>query len=392
MGYSKSEEIAMSRQQTEGYSSATTAKARSAPEVVVGSSTAGTGVSSCSWKRGVRLRHAGIVIMIGLLLTACGSSSPGSSSNTRSVPTTFTTSSTGALDTCLVGTWIDRGESDTLSYKGTPLIMDGLAGKTVTFSPSGTEVVSFARATPLQGSVGGSIYTVTERGIISATVGSSAKILSFSNIDYTDFTETATLGGTATSPPEPPPPTPDRYTCSSTTMSLSGVGSHSTFRRSSALAPSVATTTSSSTTKPVPVASSSSSTGASAIPDLFVSTAAIPPPGELFAWPKFPTTIQRNDNAWISGITWSAKPQSASGSGILYTDLSCSGPAASCPPTAEGTITFSATMPETCIVVFTNPSSGAQQSEQTYVYDHLQYTWVSGSRAGQTFPLPSPCT
>jgi hypothetical protein len=49
-------------------------------------------------------------------------------------------------------------------------------------------------------------------------------------------------------------------------------------------------------------------------------------------------------------------------------------------------------MPETCIVVFTNPSSGAQQSEQTYVYDHLQYTWVSGSRAGQTFPLPSPCT
>ena len=256
MGYSKSEEIAMSRQQTEGYSSATTAKARSAPEVVVGSSTAGTGVSSCSWKRGVRLRHAGIVIMIGLLLTACGSSSPGSSSNTRSVPTTFTTSSTGALDTCLVGTWIDRGESDTLSYKGTPLIMDGLAGKTVTFSPSGTEVVSFARATPLQGSVGGSIYTVTERGIISATVGSSAKILSFSNIDYTDFTETATLGGTATSPPEPPPPTPDRYTCSSTTMSLSGVGSHSTFRRSSALAPSVATTTSSSTTKPVPVASS----------------------------------------------------------------------------------------------------------------------------------------
>lgn len=384
--------VAMAQLRTEGYGSATTTMARSAPEILVGSSTAGTGADIGSRKLCVRLWHAGMLLMIGLILGACGGSSPGSSSNARSVPTTSATSSTGALDACLVGTWIDRGESDTLSYNGTPLVMNGLVGKTVTFSPSDTETVSFSRATPLQGSVGGSIYVVTERGTISAIVSSNANVLSLSDVNYTNFTETATLGGTTTSPPEPPPPTPDRYTCNSTTMSLTGVGSHSTFRRSSAPASSLATTTSSSTAGSVPVPSSPSPTPVSTIPDLFVSTAATPPPGELFAWPKFPTTIQRNDNDWISGITWSAGPQSASGTGIHYTDLSCSGPAASCPPTAEGTVKFSATTPETCIVVFTNPSSGAQQSKQAYVYDHLQYTQVTGSQADQTFSLPSPCT
>ncbi len=126
--------------------------------------------------------------------------------------------------------------------------------------------------------------------------------------------------------------------------------------------------------------------------DLFVSTAAVPPPGELFVWPAFPTRIQRDDNDWISGITWSASPQGASGRGTFFTDLSCSGPAANCPPKAEAAVELRATVPETCIVTFTNPSTGAQQSEQAVVYDHLQYTELSGSQSDQTVTLPSPCS
>ncbi len=313
-----------------------------------------------------------MVPVIGLLLGACGGSSPGSA------PTTSTARGTAAIDHCLVGTWIDRGESDTLSYKGTPVVMGGLAGKTVTVSPGGTETVGFARAAPLHGSVGTSTYTVTESGTITDHVRSSAGVLTFSDVNYTGFSETATLGAAAASPPEPPPPKPNRYTCSATTMSLSGAGLHATFSRSSSV--------------PAPVASSPPPTAASGIPDLFVYTAAIPPPGELFVWPEFPTRIEIDDNGWISGISWSAGSQSASGTGTLYTDLSCSGPAASCPPVAEGSVILNATAPDTCTVSFFNPSTGLQQSEQADVYDGLQYTEVSGSQSGQTVTLPSPCS
>ena len=280
-----------------------------------------------------RIGGIGMLAAVGLLLGACGGSSLGSAR------TTSTARSVAALDPCLVGTWIDRGESDALSYKGTPVVMDGLAGKTVTISPGGTETVGFARAAPLRGSLGTSTYTVTESGTITDHVRSSAGALTVSNLSYTGLSETAALGEATASPPELLPPTPDHYTCSATTMSLSGARLHATFSRSSS--------------SPAPSAASS-------IPDLFVYTAAIPPPGELFAWPKFPTKIQQDDNDWISGITWSARPQSASGSGTFYTDLSCSGPAAGCPPVAEGTVELSATLPETCTVTFADPSTGAQ--------------------------------
>ena len=125
---------------------------------------------------------------------------------------------------------------------------------------------------------------------------------------------------------------------------------------------------------------------------MFVYTAAIPPPGELYVWPAFPTRIQRDDNDWISGITWSTDPLNASGRGTFYTDLSCSGPAASCPPKAEGTVEFAATTPETCTVSYTNPSTGAKQAEHADVYDYLQYSMLSGPQSGQTVTLPSPCT
>ena len=208
----------------------------------------GAGGTSHQLETAGRACRIGGLLVIGLLLGACSQSSPRSSASgsapapmaptTPTTPTTSATSvtsvtsGTGALSRCLVGTWIDRGESDTLSYEGTSVAMVGLAGTTVTFSPNGAETVKFAGAVPLRGSVDGSTYAVTERGTISALASSSAGIVSFADVNYTDFSETATLGAATVSPPEPAPPTPDHYTCSATTMSLSGDGAHATFTRS----------------------------------------------------------------------------------------------------------------------------------------------------------------
>ncbi len=152
------------------------------------------------------------------------------------------------------------------------------------------------------------------------------------------------------------------------------------------------TSINSSSSVPAPVKSSSAPITAPVIPDLFVYTATIPPPGELFVWPGFPTMIEMDDNDWISGITWSANPQMALGSGTFYTNLSCSGPAAGCPPTAEGTVKFHATSPKTCTVHFFDQSTGVQQSEQALVFDHLQYAVTSGSMIGKIYTFSSPCS
>ncbi len=152
------------------------------------------------------------------------------------------------------------------------------------------------------------------------------------------------------------------------------------------------TTTSMVPATAAPTTTSSPPATAPSVPDLFVSTGATPPPGELYTWPHFPSSIQLNDNNWISGMSWSAGSQSASASGTYYTDLSCNGPAASCPPAAEGTVEFSATQRETCTVHYADPSTDSQESTQATVFDHLQYAQVSGSQAGQTYSFPSPCS
>lgn len=336
------------------------------------------------WCTGVPLRFG---LVIGLLVAACGGSTPTSSpgSSAPSVPTTSSASASGAVAPCLIGSWIDRGESDTQSYRGTSVVMNGLVGKTIVISQEGGETIGLAHATPLQGQVDGSSYVITEIGTITDRVSTRGGVLSFSDVNYTSYSATASFGGASAFPPQPPPPLPERYSCGATTLTLSGSGVHATFTRSTSSAPA-SSSTSSSLTVPAPSTSASRVT-----PDLFVSTAAIPPPGELFVWPNFPTTIARDDNDWMAGITWSAGLQSASGSGTLFTDLSCSGSAAACPPTAEGTVEFSATLPETCIVTFVNPSTGVQESERAHVYGHLQYTEERGPQPGQVVVLPSPC-
>ncbi len=134
---------------------------------------------------------------------------------------------------------------------------------------------------------------------------------------------------------------------------------------------------------------STPSSTVSATPDLFVSNAMT---DALYTWPGFPATIYLDDNDWISGITWSGGPQSSSGRGTFYTNLSCGAPAASCPPTAEGTFELSATEPETCTVTVTDPQTGNRQPEQAYVYNKLQYRELSGPQPGKVVDFNPACS
>ncbi len=102
--------------------------------------------------------------------------------------------------------------------------------------------------------------------------------------------------------------------------------------------------------------------------------------------------IELEGDSRISGITWSASPQSASGGGTLFANPSCRGSAANCPAALEGTVTFRAARPETCTVTFRDPFTGAQQSEPVLVFDHLWYTVTSGPTKGTLHSFSSPCS
>lgn len=313
------------------------------------------------------------LVAAALSLGACASPSPrtapSTTASTAVSPTASTAALSGGLDSCLLGTWVDQGESDTFRVEGRLVTLTGLENEVVTISADGALTASFAHAAPLRGLLGTSVYVVTDLGTTTESVSSSAGVLSFSDVNDTAFSETASLAGSPTSPPQPPPPVPDRYACSATTLSLSGPFVHATFRRSS---PGSATST------------------AAAIPDLFVETAAIPPPGALYAWPEYPTLVEMDDNDWIGSITWRASSTAASGTGRFFTDLSCNGPAASCPPTVVGAVLLSASEPTTCTVTFAVEGSGVVRSEQVLVFDRLEDTLTTPTGTS-THVFPSPC-
>ena len=153
--------------------------------------------------------------------------------------------------------------------------------------------------------------------------------------------------------------------------------------------PSPATTT----TLPI----SSAPVPAPTTPDLFVSTAATPPPGQLYSWPDYPTTISLDNSSWIggssptAGISWRATPSAASGSATSWSSACTGKPGNSCAH-AIGTVELSADQPQVCAVTFENPTTGATQARKVEVFSHFQYHFTSGASAGSTYDFPSPCS
>jgi len=124
-------------------------------------------------------------------------------------------------------------------------------------------------------------------------------------------------------------------------------------------------------------------------PHLFVSTPAIPPPGWLYAWPKFPTLIGLDDNDWISVRSWTVHATSATARGSLDSNLYCANkPAASCPTKAVATIELTASHPKTCTVHYEIEASGDHESTRVLVYGNLSYV---SSTTHRRVSLKSPC-
>ncbi len=158
---------------------------------------------------------------------------------------------------------------------------------------------------------------------------------------------------------------------------------------SASLAPSATTTAPPASTT---VAPPTTTPPGSATPDLFVSTAVIPPPGELYNWPSYPKVIQIDSDTWIGGgsasasIPWVASPASATASATTWSSSCSPNPGNNCTH-SEGPTAVSANQPMRCTVDYFDPSTGTTRASTVLVFDHLQYT----PTGGKTVVLADPC-
>ena len=135
------------------------------------------------------------------------------------------------VDPCIVGTWREVGEQDTVTLNGASGTVTGDRGRLLEFSPKGTETVSYAHASAIKGLVGGAEYVLAERGYIVFTFSASGGTLAFYSADYKHLNSSATWGERRLELRYSGPPAPDRYTCNRTSLTQSARGYHATFAR-----------------------------------------------------------------------------------------------------------------------------------------------------------------
>ncbi len=129
-------------------------------------------------------------------------------------------------------------------------------------------------------------------------------------------------------------------------------------------------------------------TTAPASPALYVSTGVMP--GSLFAWPSFPARISYDNHDFMAQLRWTrASPASASGVGTLHVDM-CN------PDCAAGSyhsyrIVLTASRPESCVVRLYDVSTGAERTQQAYVYVMLKAQITSGGSPPLVPSFPPAC-
>jgi len=130
-------------------------------------------------------------------------------------------------------------------------------------------------------------------------------------------------------------------------------------------------------------------TTAPASPSLYVSTGMMP--GSLYAWPGFPARISYDNHDFMAQLRWTrASPASASGVGTFHVDM-CS------PDCAAGSyhsygIALTASRPESCVVRLHDVSTGAERTQQAYVYVRLKAQIISGGSPPLVPSFPPACS
>ena len=181
-------------------------------------------------------------LVICLIATSCLMSSSGiASGTTLEVGRAPTRQHSGpqivkaTFDHCLVGTWIESSETDTLVFRGTLVTMHGLAHRTLVFARTGRETVAYTASTPLVGTYRGLSYQIKLSGTIVYTDSTSAGVLSFARPNYLSFVIRGTLGSRIVSYAKPngAAPGPVRYVCTATMLRQNAHDYSAIFVRSS---------------------------------------------------------------------------------------------------------------------------------------------------------------
>ncbi len=141
----------------------------------------------------------------------------------------------GPFDQCLVGTWSESSETDTLVFRGILVRMHGLARRTLVFDHTGRETVAYSESAPLVGTYKGQSYQIKLSGTIVYADSTSAGVLSFARPNYMSYVIRSALGGRIVSYARPngAPPGPVRYACTARMLRQNTNNYSATFVRSS---------------------------------------------------------------------------------------------------------------------------------------------------------------
>jgi hypothetical protein len=140
-----------------------------------------------------------------LMLAGCAAS-PGSSSPSSASPTP-------AVDSCLVGTWTTTSVSGTQPSTGATV--SGGAGQVLTVTPDGVVSIDPSGSTPIQLTIEGQAYTLTESGMGSGSITTHGGQLTYTTSAGDSLsTSISSAGGTPVGTPAADAGFTATYTCS----------------------------------------------------------------------------------------------------------------------------------------------------------------------------------
>jgi len=136
------------------------------------------------------------------------------------------------LSSCLVGRWTETGEHDSIDFNHSKVALSGGAGRTLTFSVSGKEVVSYSKAQPLTGALHGTPVRIVESGVITYHVATHGNRLTFKSQNLSDSKVSGTYGGAAIKFGASSLPPPETFACTASTLTERSSGYSGSFTRS----------------------------------------------------------------------------------------------------------------------------------------------------------------
>jgi len=140
-------------------------------------------------------------------------------------------SAPSAVNACLVGRWSETRERDAFLFNGAPVILTGGAGRTLRFSPHGTEITSYANAQPLTATLADQQLELDPAGTVAYRMRTAGNRLTFESADYSRSIMSGSYGGRPITLASQTLPGPERFSCSATRLTERGADYRASFKR-----------------------------------------------------------------------------------------------------------------------------------------------------------------